>query len=332
MLGKLVLAVAVLGLCAGWAGAAHAGGATAAPRTASSATVAREHYERGTKFYDIGRYDEAIREFEAAYEAKSDPAFIYNLAQAHRLAGHNQEALQLYRNYLRYVPYPPNRTDIDERIRALEKAVAERPSSAPSPTPVQPGPPPASTTPPAPIAGTPPPATYPTPAAPGSPGDQPNGAQAGYPAPGQPEGVGAGPPQQPPLSPDYGVVAQAPPGPQPPAAAPRSSRKKVGIVIGAIGGAFLVGGAVSGIVAWSASNSVQKAAENGEAFDPSVENTGRAAAVLQWVGYGIGAAGVAAGLILIATSPSGREGAPAPVAALPIIGPGLGGAAMRMTF
>jgi len=103
-------------------------------------------------------------------------------------------------------------------------------------------------------------------------------------------------------------------------------------VIAAIGGAFLVGGAVSGLVAWSSSNSVQKAAENGETFDPSVERTGRAAAVLQWVGYGIGAAGVAVGLILVATSPSAREGARPPVAALPLIGPGVGGAAVRMTF
>ena len=111
MLGKLVLVVAVVGLCAGWSG----------PARAENTASAREHYQRGTKFYDIGRYDEAIREFEAAYEAKSDPAFIYNLAQAHRLAGHNQEALQLYRNYLRYVPSPPNRVDIDDRIRALKR-------------------------------------------------------------------------------------------------------------------------------------------------------------------------------------------------------------------
>ena len=85
------------------------GAALSSPARAENAASAREHYERGTKFYDIGKYDDAIREFEAAYEAKSDPAIIFNLAQAHRLAGHNQEALQLYRNYLRYVPHPPNR-------------------------------------------------------------------------------------------------------------------------------------------------------------------------------------------------------------------------------
>jgi hypothetical protein len=322
MLGKLALVVGVLGLLAGWTGSARA----------ENAASAREHYQRGTKFYDIGRYDEAIREFEAAYEAKSDPAFIYNLAQAHRLAGHNQEALQLYRNYLRYVPSPPNRSDIVERIRVLEKAVADRPPSTPAPVPGESGTAAAGTTPPAPPTETPAVGASPTAPGPASPEHQPIGAPPGYPPPGQPEIVGASPPQQPPpVTPDYGV-APLPPASPPPAAAPRSSRKKAGVVIAAIGGAFLVGGAVSGLVAWSSSNSVQKAAENGETFDPSVEKTGRAAAVLQWVGYGIGAAGVAVGLILVATSPSAREGARPPVAALPLIGPGVGGAAVRMTF
>src|ERR1041384_712753 len=114
------------------------GAALAAPARAEDAASAREHYERGTKFYDIGKYDDAIREFEAAYEAKSDPAIIYNLAQAHRLAGHNQEALQLYRNYLRYVPPPPNRADIEERIRGLEKVIAERSATGTGSTPQPP--------------------------------------------------------------------------------------------------------------------------------------------------------------------------------------------------
>src|SRR4051812_2083742 len=184
MLGKLALVVGVLGLLAGWMGSARA----------ENAASAREHYQRGTKFYDIGRYDEAIHEFEAAYEAKSDPAFIYNLAQAHRLAGHNQEALQLYRNYLRYVPSPPNRSDIVERIRVLEKAVAERPPSTPTPAPGEAGTAAAGTTPPVPLPETPAAGASPTAPGPPSPENQAIGAPPGYPPPGQPEIVGGSPP------------------------------------------------------------------------------------------------------------------------------------------
>lgn len=299
----------------------------ATPARADNATAAREHYERGTKFYDIGRYDDAIREFEAAYEAKSDPAILYNLAQAHRLAGHNQEALQLYRNYLRYVPHPPNRADIDERIRTLEKAIAERPAG---------GAPPPSTTPTAPVsAGPPPGGATPPPAAPPGPPAGPAGPAAGpYGAEGQTQPP-AGPPLDangqplPPPAVDTGSAPQ--PSPPPPPPPPHSSRRKVGIIVAAVGGAFLVGGAVSGLVTLSKKNQLEKAADNHDPFDPSVEQAGRTAAVLQWVGYGVGAAAVGLGVILIATAPSNPE-ASRQMAALPLIGPGLGGAQLRMSF
>jgi len=311
------------------------GAALASPAHAENAASAREHYERGTKFYDIGKYDDAIREFEAAYEAKSDPAFIYNLAQAHRLAGHNQEALQLYRNYLRYVPNPPNRADIDERIRGLEKAIAERsasgtatpPSTAPSQQPgsastspgAPAGPPPAAPPPPAPAPG-----SYGAPETYGGPGS----TTEGQPPLGQPTDVNGQPIPQPPNGLEYGNANQPPVS----APAPRSSRRKAGIIIAAIGGGFLLGGAISGLVTWSETKQLEKAAQNHDTFDPSVESSGRTAAVLQWVGYGVGAAAVGLGVILIATAPSNHEADGQRVAALPLVGPGLGGAQLRMSF
>ena len=41
---------------------------------ADDAATAREHYQKGTSNYDLGRYADAIKEFEAAYEIKNDPA------------------------------------------------------------------------------------------------------------------------------------------------------------------------------------------------------------------------------------------------------------------
>ena len=126
--------------------------------------AAREHYEKGTSFYDLGRYPDAIKEFEAAYELKKDPALLFNLAQAYRLAGNAEQALHFYKTYLRYVPRPPNKAEIDERIAALEKQVADHSQSQTQPPAVDataPPPPPVTTTPPA----TTPPATTTPPAA-----------------------------------------------------------------------------------------------------------------------------------------------------------------------
>jgi tetratricopeptide (TPR) repeat protein len=86
---------------------------------------AHEHYRKGMRLYDVGRFEEAIKEFEAAYQYQEGPVTIFNLAQAHRRAGNNAKALELYRTYLRKAPNAPDRGEVEERIAALERAMAE---------------------------------------------------------------------------------------------------------------------------------------------------------------------------------------------------------------
>ena len=52
-------------------------------------------------------YQETLGEFEAAYMAVPDPAFLFNIAQCHRKAGHDKEAIAFYKSYLRNAPRPP---------------------------------------------------------------------------------------------------------------------------------------------------------------------------------------------------------------------------------
>src|SRR3954462_5332647 len=97
--------------------------------------AAKEHYTRGTSFYDLGRYDEAIKEFEAAYQLKNDPAFLYNLAQSYRQAGNHEQAVHFYKTYLRYVPKPANRADIEEKIKTEEQLAAQKGGGTTTPPP-----------------------------------------------------------------------------------------------------------------------------------------------------------------------------------------------------
>jgi tetratricopeptide (TPR) repeat protein len=295
---------------------AAAGLEARAEAAGGDATAAREHYERGTKFYDIGKYEEAIREFEAAYEAKSDPAFIYNLAQSHRLAGHSTEALQLYRNYLRYVPKAPNRADIEERIRGLEKTIAERPGQGATPPPATPPTPTTGTAGPATVGTTPPPG-------PGENAPPPSGPPSWPPGP----DANATPPYQPQL----GYVPPPAPPPPPPVAPAVSPHRNAAIALSVAGGALVVTGAVFGLVAQSQAKKVETAAANGDKFDPSVESLGRNAVVLQWVGYGLGVAALATGLILF-NSHAEASAPPQRVAASAMAGRGLAGAQVRVTF
>jgi len=82
--------------------------------------TAKEHYNQGTRHYQLGHYQDALGEFEAAYMGVPDPAFLFNIAQCHRKMGHDKEAIGFYRSYLHNAPNAPNRADVQKRIQELE--------------------------------------------------------------------------------------------------------------------------------------------------------------------------------------------------------------------
>ncbi len=113
----LVSALAVAGTLTG--PPAHA-------QTDEARKKAREHYQRSKRAFELGRYDEAISGYEEAYRLIDEPALLYNLGQAHRLAGHNVEALRAYRNFLIRNPDAPNRSEVEKKIALLERAIEDQ--------------------------------------------------------------------------------------------------------------------------------------------------------------------------------------------------------------
>src|SRR5262245_30454652 len=102
-LGKIGTVASLLALAL----LAPAGPAFAQKPAARPGRAATVHAEKGQRYYDLQRYDDAIREFEAAYEAGGDASVLYNLAQSHRLAGHTADAIRFYELYLNRVPDAP---------------------------------------------------------------------------------------------------------------------------------------------------------------------------------------------------------------------------------
>ena len=84
---------------------------------------ARRHYEEGSKAFALGEFSRAVSEYRAAYNSKPDPAFLYNIAQAYRLAGDLQQALFFYRSFLSQLPATPNRSEVERRITDLSDQV-----------------------------------------------------------------------------------------------------------------------------------------------------------------------------------------------------------------
>jgi len=161
----------------------------AGPARAQDAEKARELFQQGSKYYDLGQFDKAIDAWKHGYDQKPDPGFLYNIAQAYRQKQDAAQAIFFYKGYLRNSPKAHNRTEVEQKIAALQKQVdsgtttppptttTTTPPSTTSPTttttttaappvttpttepppPVQPPPPPFTDAPPTTVAVTPPP-------------------------------------------------------------------------------------------------------------------------------------------------------------------------------
>jgi tetratricopeptide (TPR) repeat protein len=90
---------------------------------ADEGTSAREHFRRGTNAFNLGHYLEAVKEYEAAYQVKEDPALLYNIGQAYRLAGENRAAMRVYKAFLHEVPGAPQRPEVERRIGELQQSL-----------------------------------------------------------------------------------------------------------------------------------------------------------------------------------------------------------------
>jgi len=133
-LGFVVVIAVVLSL---GAGVARAGG--------EDEKQARALYERAEKSFNVGKFADALADYQAAYEAKPLPGFLFNIAQCYRNMGNYERARFFFRRYLSIEPKAPNRRKVEELIAEMSKQIdaqAAAAASAPATTP------PAATTPP----------------------------------------------------------------------------------------------------------------------------------------------------------------------------------------
>ena len=64
--------------------------------TAAEKQKAAEHYDRARAAYSFGNYDDAIREYQAAFELTTAPEYMFNIAQTQRAKG-DRDALGILR-------------------------------------------------------------------------------------------------------------------------------------------------------------------------------------------------------------------------------------------
>jgi tetratricopeptide (TPR) repeat protein len=114
---------------------------------ADPAADAKEHFNRGVKLYNLGHFQEAIPEFEKAYDADPAPILLFNIAQSHRQNGNKERALFFYRRYLEQEPNAAKRADVEQRMKELAQSLEQENEQKQKP-PTEVTPPPPTPTPP----------------------------------------------------------------------------------------------------------------------------------------------------------------------------------------
>ncbi len=126
MKGRSFLVLACLALAPGaWAQEPEQG------ELASADKLLREANED----YAAKRYDAAIDAYQAAYELTKAPGFLYNIAQAHRLARHCRLAIQFYERFLAEDPQTPLREKVGGFVSEMWTCVQEEERAKEQPAP-----------------------------------------------------------------------------------------------------------------------------------------------------------------------------------------------------
>ena len=104
---------------------AMAPGARSAHAEDAATKQAKKHFFKGEKLFALGRFEAARDEYEAAFEAKPLPEFLYNIGQCHRNLGDYESAIFSFRKYVKLKPDASNREAVEELIDELEGELAK---------------------------------------------------------------------------------------------------------------------------------------------------------------------------------------------------------------
>jgi len=108
----------------------------AAPATAAAGgpeRPGRARFEMAETKFNLGRFEEAAADYQAAYEAEPLPAFLFNIGQCYRNVGNYERAQFYFRRYVELDPRSPNRGDAEHLIAEMERLGEARRSGGPAP-------------------------------------------------------------------------------------------------------------------------------------------------------------------------------------------------------
>lgn len=90
----------------------------------------RLHFQAGASYYEAGDYEDALREFERAWELSQRAELFFNLSLCHQQLGHLPEAIDYLARFLSEVENIENRANLERRLENLRERQAEAEAEA----------------------------------------------------------------------------------------------------------------------------------------------------------------------------------------------------------
>lgn len=90
--------------------------------------AARRHFESGEKLFALGKFDEALNEYQEAFDAKPIPDFLFNIGQCYRNLGDYDQAIFSFEKYLKLEPDAANKVSVEKLIDDLQDKKARKDS------------------------------------------------------------------------------------------------------------------------------------------------------------------------------------------------------------
>ena len=285
--------------------------ASAAPAAAADAAQARVAFAEGQKLFVAGDFRGAMTWFKNGYLQTQDPAFLLNTAQCHRSLGETQEALMMFKLYLKSSP-----VGVDPRSRDIaSNAINELEGQAKTAPPVLAAPPSPPTSASVPLGPAAPAAAAVAPPTRDSGRKLKTDAASMFVLEPTPELDAARPAE---------TVARTPDNTE----ATQDHLRLAAVVCGAVGIVSLG----TGVYHWTRARSRSDSANLTLVYDQASYDDGKHAETMQWIFYGAGAALVATGAGLYAYSRWFLPPKQSSVSLAPMAGPGAAGVAAVGSF
>jgi tetratricopeptide (TPR) repeat protein len=98
----------------------------AEPAFADAKSRAKELFESAEKSFRLGRFEDALASYAAAYERLPLPEFLFNMAQCHRNMGNYERAIFFLESYLTEEQRPSDRASVEALIAELSHRLEQQ--------------------------------------------------------------------------------------------------------------------------------------------------------------------------------------------------------------